>query len=141
MKSNYSRFQDLPAFSSNKIEYFSNNNTYKVGDAKYNNLYDLLLNFDLLMKTQTNLQHQNDLMNKNLNDETDDDIKNQYKKNVSILEQSLLKTTQNISLFKNELSLIDKKDLIDLIYKLSNDPNPNPNNQTIRILKMLEKGI
>jgi len=138
MKSNYSRFQDLPTFSSNKIEYFSNNNnTYKVGDVKYNNLYDLLLNFDLLMKTQTNLQHQNDLMNKNLNDETDDDIKNQYKKNVSILEQSLLKTNQNISLFKNEVSLIDKKDLIDLIYKLSNDPNPN--NQTIRILKILEK--
>jgi len=134
MKSNYSRFQDLPVF---KIELFSN--TYKVGDVIYNNIYDLLSNLDLLFKTQHHLQNQYDLMNKSMNNEKDYNIKNQYKKNVSVLEKSLLKNKNNINLFQNELVIIDKNELVDLIDELSKQSNPT--NQTIRIIKFLEKGI
>ena len=74
-----------------------------------------------------------------MNTEKNENIVNQYKKNLSILEQSLLKINNNLKLFKDELSLINKNELIDLINELSN--NRNPDKKTIRILNILEKGI
>jgi len=136
MKSNYSSLKDLPECHS--IENFSNN-IYKVGDKVYNNLYDLLSNLDLLVLTKSELQEQSNLMIKNMNTEKNENIVNQYKKNLSILEQSLLKINNNLKLFKDELSLINKNELIDLINELSN--NRNPDKKTIRILNILEKGI
>ena len=135
MKSNYSSLKDLPECHS--IENFSNN-IYKVGDKVYNH-YDLLSNLDLLVLTKSELQEQSNLMIKNMNTEKNENIVNQYKKNLSILEQSLLKINNNLKLFKDELSLINKNELIDLINELSN--NRNPDKKTIRILNILEKGI
>lgn len=140
MKSNYSSLKDLPEYHLSKkiIEKFSNNN-YKVGDTVYNNLYDLLSNLDLLILTKTELQEQSNLITKNMNTEKNKNIVNQYKKNLSILDQSLLKINNNLNLFKYKLSLINKNELIELINELSN--NRNPNKKTIRILNILEKGI
>jgi len=136
MKSNYSSLKDLPEYQSGKImEKFS----YQVGDIVYNNLYDLLSNLDLLILTKLELQEQSDVMTKNMNTEKNENIKNQYKKNLSIIERSLFKINNNLNLFKSELSLINKNELIDLIDKLSR--NRNPNKKTIRILNILEKGI
>lgn len=130
MKSNYSLFQNLPEFNSNRKENFS----YKVGDVIYNNLYDLILNLDFLVKTKIKLQKQSDFMTKSMNEETDYNIKNQYEKNISVLNKSLFKTNYNLNLFKHELMLIDKKELFDLLHQL-------PNKKKIHILNILEKGI
>jgi len=115
MKSNYSLFKDLPEFH---LENFS----YKkvVGDD-HNNLYNLLSNLDLLMQTKAELQKQSVLTTKMLNSETRVNIRNQYKKNLSILEKSLLNVDYKINLFKRELSLVNKKELIDVIDRLSSD--------------------
>ena len=129
MKSNYSLFQDLPEFH---LENFS----YKkvVGD---NNLYNLLSNLDLLMQTKAELQKQSVLTTKMLNSENRVNIRNQYKKNLSILEKSLLNVDYKINLFKRELSLVNKKELIDVIDRLSNDRRDT----TTRIINNLIKGI
>ena len=73
-------------------------------------------------------------MTKSMNEVTDYNIKNQYEKNISVLNKSLFKTNYNLNLFKHELMLIDKKELFDLLHQL-------PNKKKIHILNILEKGI
>lgn len=140
MKSDYSLLKNLPyhRHPSMIIDHFSNN-IYKVGSEIYKNLYELLLNFDLYLQTQQKLEEKYDSINKLMNDETRNSIKKQHEKNLSTLKQFLENNEKIIDLFYDEISTVDKDDLINLIEELSTDDKPT--NQKIRIINILKKGI
>ena len=62
-------------------------------------------------------------INQRINDETNEEFKNQYIKNLGVLDKISSTTNENMNKYKNLLLMVDKKELIDMMETLSSKPN------------------
>ena len=125
MKSNYSLLKDLPEFKrtenfSHKKENFPDQ---VVVEEKLPSLQDILMNIDSLKQTMMKHEEMRANINQRINDETNEEFKNQYIKNLGVLDKISSTTNENMNKYKNLLLMVDKKELIDMMETLSSKPN------------------
>jgi hypothetical protein len=129
MKSNYSLLKDLPEFNSGRKENFSN--------EKLPSLDNILMNLDSFRQTMLKNNEIRVRMNQSINEETNEDIKNQYINNLGVLDRISSNNNENLNKFAKLLQMVDKKELIDLMEKLESK-QPNLTKYDSRILEILK---
>lgn len=127
MKSNYSLLKDLPEFK--RRENFSN--------EEMPSLDVILMNLDSFKQKMIKNNEMRVMINKRINDETNEDHKNQYINNLGVLDKISLSANENLKKFTDLLRMVEKKELIDLMERLTSK-QPNLTKYETRILEILK---